>query len=116
MASYNLLNNELVDDRILPLAEKMGVGVIAIKPPTSGALAAPPAKLKAQAMTPIRVEEAHRSVLFNDTANVAIPSMMNPKEVEENVRMGERFSSMANPEKSRLRKAVEELDKDFSRG
>jgi len=116
MVSYNILNDELVDEKVLPLAKEMDVGVIAMKPLAGGTLAAPPAELEGYSKIPIRAEQALRFVLANEAVNVTIPGMMNPREVEENARVGESFPSMTNAEKRELIKAAEELGKEFCRG
>ena len=116
MVSYNILNDELVDETILPLARKMNVGVIAMKPLAGGALASPPRELKIRAGTPITAEKALRFVLANEAVSVAIPGMMRIREVEENVKVGETFPSMEEQEKRELVKAAEALGKGFCRG
>lgn len=115
MVSYNILNDELVDEKILPLAKEMDVGVIAMKPLAGGALAAPPPELNVQSQVSITAEKALRFVLANEAVNVTIPGMMNPREVEENARVGETFPSMTEAEKSELVTAVEGLGREFCR-
>jgi len=116
MVSYNILNDELVDEKILPLAKEMDVGVIAMKPLAGGALAAPPSELEVHAEVPIRAEQALRFVLANEAVSVTIPGMRNPQEVEENARVGRTFPSMTDFEKWNLVRAVEGLGKEFCRG
>ena len=116
MVSYNILNDELVDERVLPLAKELDVGVIAMKPLAGGALAAPPPRLKACARMPITAEQALRFALANEAVDVAIPGMMRVWEVEENVRVGEAFPSMPEEERRELVEAAEALGKGFCRG
>jgi len=116
IVSYNILNDELVDERILPLAKKHDVGVIAMKPLAGGALAAPPPRLKAGGKAQITVEKALRFVLANDNVTLAIPGMARVSEVEENVWVGESFAFMSEEEKKDLVAAAEALGKDFCRG
>jgi len=116
MLSYNILNDELVDEKILPLAKEMDVGVIAMKPLAGGVLATPPPELKVKAKIPITTEQALRFVLANNAVSIAIPGMMNIREVEENARIGETFQAMTDAEKEELIRAAEGLGKEFCRG
>ncbi|MCS7120123.1 MAG: aldo/keto reductase [Nitrososphaerota archaeon] len=116
MVSYNILNDELVDEKILPLAKSLDVGVIAMKPLAGGILANPPPELRSYSKIPITAENALRFVLSNDAVSIAIPGMMSISEVEENVRVGETFSKMTEEERNELVKAAESLGKSFCRG
>jgi len=115
MVAYNILNDELVDETILPLAKERDVGVIAMKPLAGGALAQPPPELKVSSKIPVTAEQALRFVLANPAVDVAIPGMTNLRELEENARVGEKFQVMTEAEKLELIKAAEELGKDFCR-
>jgi len=115
MVSYNVLNDELVDEKILPLAKEMDVGVIAMKPLAGGALAAPRTELSVETKIPITTEQALKFALANEAVSVAIPGMMNPREVEENAQVGDTFQSMTDAERSELIKAVEGLGTRFCR-
>jgi len=116
MVSYNILNDELVDEKILPLAKEKDVGVIAMKPLAGGALAAPPSELEIKAKIPITAEQALRFVLANDAVCVAIPGMTNIREVEENATVGKNFQAMTETEKQSLIRDAEVLGKEFCRG
>lgn len=116
MVSYNILNDELVDEKILPLAKEMDVGVIAMKPLAGGFLATPPPELLKKSKIPINAETALRFVLSNDAIATAIPGMMRIEEVEENARIGENFTSMSEEEKRALIEAVESISRTFCRG
>ncbi len=115
MVSYNVLNDELVDDRILPLAKKLDVGVIAMKPLAGGALASSLAS-GGGSKIPVTAEQSLRFVLTNDAVSVTIPGMMRVWEVEENARVGETLSSMTEDERKKLVEAAEALGKEFCRG
>ncbi|MBS7625365.1 aldo/keto reductase [Candidatus Bathyarchaeota archaeon] len=116
MIAYNLLNDELLDERILSLAKEMDVGVIAMKPLAGGFLAAPPAALANKSKIPINAETALRFILSNDAIATAIPGMMRVEEVEENARIGENFLSMSEEEKRMLMEVAGSLGKEFCRG
>jgi predicted aldo/keto reductase-like oxidoreductase len=116
MVSYNLLNDELVDEKVLPLAKKLNVGIIAMKPLAGGVLASPPPRLGAESGVNLTAEKALRFVLANDAVSVAIPGMMSIREVEENALVGETFHSMTEEEKAKLIEVSEILGKKFCRG
>jgi len=115
MVSYNILNDELVDEKILPLAKSLDVGVIAMKPLAGGILATPPPELNASSKIPVTAENALRFVLSNEAVTVAIPGVMKLSEVEENAKVGETFSAISDEEKNILVKAAETLGKNFCR-
>ena len=119
MLSYNILNDELVDEEILPLAKENDVGVIAMKPLAGGALASASSDLKLVSGevgdVAIAATQALRFVLANDAVTLAIPGMTNIRELEENVAVGETFQTLTEEEKSQLVKAAEVLGKDFCR-
>ena len=116
MVSYNILNDELVEESILPLAKEMDVGVIAMKPLAGGFLASPPPELTEKIKIPINVETALRFILSNDAVTTAIPGMMRIEEVEENACIGENFTEMSKDEMKALREAIESLIRGFCRG
>ena len=116
MVSYNILNDELVEDTILPLAKEMDVGVIAMKPLAGSFLASPPPKLNEKTKIPINVETALRYILSNDAVCTAIPGMMRIEEVEENASIGERFTKMSEDEIKSIREAIESSIREFCRG
>ena len=116
MVSYNILNDELVEESILPLAKEMDVGVIAMKPLAGGFLAAPPPELAEKTRIPINVETALRFILSNNAVTTAIPGMMKLEEVEENAYIGENFTKMSEDEMKALREAIESSIREFCRG
>ena len=120
MLSYNVLNDELVDEEILPLAKENDLGVIVMKPLAGGALTAKPDDSGSGAVgaegVGITATQALRFVLANDAVTVAIPGMTNIGELEENVAVGESFRGLTEEEKAELREAAEVLGKDFCRG
>ena len=115
MLAYNILNDELVDEEILPLAKENDLGVIIMKPLAGGALVSASPDVDLRAGTEITATQALRFVLANDAVTLAIPGMGNVDEVEENVAAGETFQALTEEEKSSLVKAAEILGKDFCR-
>ncbi len=116
MLSYNILNDELVDEEILPLAKENDLGVIIMKPLAGGALVSVPPDMKLAEDAVINAAQALRFVLANDNVTLAIPGMTNIRELEENVAAGEAFQALTKEEKSKLVKAAEILGRDFCRG
>lgn len=120
MLSYNILNDELVDEEIIPLAKENDLGIIIMKPLAGGALASVPADVKLTsgnlANAEINATQALRFVLANDKITLAIPGMTCISELEENVAAGETFQTLTETERSDLVKAAEILGKDFCRG
>jgi predicted aldo/keto reductase-like oxidoreductase len=115
MLSYNILNDELVDEEILPLAKENDLGVIIMKPLAGGALASVPSDMNLGEVA-ITATQALRFVLANDAVTLAIPGMTSIRELEENVAAGETYQTLTEEEKSEMVKAAEALGKDFCRG
>lgn len=116
MVSYNMLDDESVGDRILPLAKKMDVGVIAMKPLAGGFLASPPQEFTKRIGIPINAETALKFILSNDAVATAIPGMMRMDEVEENTRVGVNFTYMSSEDLKKIREAAESISGGFCRG
>jgi len=115
MLSYNILNDELVDEEIIPLAKENDLGIIIMKPLAGGALASVPPDTKLGNVE-VNAAQALRFVLANDKVTLAIPGMTNIRELEENVTAGETFHTLTEDEKSELVKAAEVLGREFCRG
>lgn len=116
MVSYNMLDDEAVGERILPLAREHDVGVIAMKPLAGGFLANPPPELVKRAGISINVETALKFVLSNDSVSTAIPGMMRIEEVKENAKIGESFTYMSDEEKKMIVEAMKSISMEFCRG
>jgi predicted aldo/keto reductase-like oxidoreductase len=115
MLSYNILNDELVDEEIMPLARENDLGIIIMKPLAGGALVSVPPDMNLGKRA-ITATQALRFVLANRNVTLAIPGMTNIRELEENVTAGETFDAITDVEKAELIKAAESLGKDFCRG
>lgn len=117
MLAYNILNDELMDESVMPLATKEDVGVIIMKPLAGGALADPPEGVKVKlASTQWSIaQQSLRFILANPDVTVAIPGMTNMRELEENLAAAESTEAMTARERETFRSAVEELGKDVCR-
>jgi len=107
------LNEERVDEKIMPLAKELDVGVVVMKPFAGGLLANPPPLFKKR--YPLTAEKALRFILANPCVDTVIPGMKSIEELEANARVGETFPSMSETEKTELVKAVEAVGKEFCR-
>ena len=118
MVAYNVLNDELVDEDVLPLAQEHDVGVLVMKPLAGGALVSPPeevAQKLGQAGSDSMAVDALRFVLANPAVTCAPVGMTSVQEVEENVRAGDEQTALAGSDLQRIREAAEALGKDFCR-
>jgi len=119
MLVYNILNEELTDEEVIPLAREKDVGVMVMKSLGGGFLATPPPEmmleLEKEKRVHISATEALQFVLANDAVSIAVVGMLRPQEVEENVRAAETFAGMSEEEKSRLVEAALALGKGFCR-
>lgn len=115
MLAYNILNDEMVDDEVLPLAAEHDMGVIIMKPLAGGALAQPPVDISEQTGFVITAADGLRFVLANEHVTLAIPGMQRREEVLENVRTAETFDALTEQRKQELVQAAEALGKDFCR-
>ena len=116
MVAYNILNDELVDEDVMPIAKENDMGVIVMKPLAGGALASPPEDVDFGGKMTVSATQALRFVLANDTVTLAIPGMTKASELIENVQVGETFQQMSEDERRELINAAEELGKEFCRG
>ena len=119
MLVYNILNEELTDEEVIPLAKEKDVGVMVMKPLGGGFLAAPPPEmmleLGKQKKLYVTATEALQFILANDNVSIAVTGMERAEEVEENVRAAETFVGMSDEERKRLIEAAEALGKGFCR-
>jgi len=116
MVAYNILNDELVDEDVMPLAKEHDIGVIVMKPLAGGVLAAPPEEVDFEGKITVSATQALRFVLANDAVTLAIPGMTKVSELRENVQVGETFQKMSEEEKKELVKAAEALGRELCRG
>ncbi len=86
MVAYSAFNEDRLAADLLPMAHKMGVGLIAMKPLAGGKLAESPSFSKKNSF--IQGESlaqiSLRYVLSNPNVTCAIPGMMKSYELKEN--------------------------------
>jgi len=88
------------EERLLDLAEEMGVAVIAMKPLAGGMIRRPTVALR---------------YTLGQRVALAIPGMGSVREVEENVAVGEAFVPLSEEEREALFREAEELGTKFCR-
>ncbi len=115
MLAYNILNDEMVDDEVLPLAGEHDIGVIIMKALAGGVLSQPPTEIRDATGFVINAADALRFVLANEHVTLAIPGMQAKSEVLENVETGETIGALTGEGREALVAAAEELGKDFCR-
>ncbi len=116
MLAYNALNDELVDETVLPLAYQEDVGVFLMKPLAGGGLVAPPEAASPEQRKLFTPENALRFVLANPHVTSACVGMTSTREVRENVAVGETAPHMTDEEKRELVELADSLSKDVCRG
>ncbi len=117
MVAYSAFDEDRLTGGLLPIAQKAGVGLIAMKPLAGGRLGDRPSLLKSKKS--IRGESlaqiSLRYVLSNPNITCAIPGMMRPHELNENLHVGRRWRRINREEVRKLMEFVGEAGKGFCR-
>jgi predicted aldo/keto reductase-like oxidoreductase len=117
MVAYSVLDEDRLTADLLPLAAAKGVGLVAMKPLAGGRLANIPSrgwdKPFFQGESPAQV--ALRYVLANRHITCAIPGMMAPEELEENLRVGKNPRGLSAVEIKKFMEIAAEAGKGFCR-
>jgi len=120
MLAYNLLNDELMDEKVMPLARERGMGVMIMKPLGGGFLAEPPEIVlrlfsgDGARVTPVQL--ALGFILENPNVSCAVPGMMSTSEAEEDCAVGRGEAGWGAEEIERFHAAVAGLGKDLCQG
>ena len=116
MVAYNVLNDELMDERILPMARQHNIGTLIMKPLGGGVLGHAPDAVtlegSAGAITPA---DAIAFVLANPNVDCAVVGMQTVAELEEDLAAVARAGDLRADEISAMVEAAEALGKDFCR-
>jgi predicted aldo/keto reductase-like oxidoreductase len=117
MVSYNALDEDRVSADILPMANKMGVGLIAMKPLAGGRLAKWPSSFKHKKVDrgESLAQICLRYVLLNPNITCAIPGMMNLSELNENLQVARYPRELTAKEIKILMECVGDAGKGFCR-
>ncbi|MFC1983560.1 aldo/keto reductase [Chloroflexota bacterium] len=117
MASYNLTNTD-ADSELFPLAQKLDIGVLIMKPLAGGSLAVPPEAIRFRAAerAVTTAETALRFVLINPLIHTVVPGMGRLSELEANVPLGNVPQSMGTEEIALLLEKARGLGSTFCQG
>jgi predicted aldo/keto reductase-like oxidoreductase len=117
MVAFSAFDEDRLAADILPMATKMGVGLIAMKPLAGGRLTE---KSIYHRETKFQNDESLaqvslRYVLSNPNITCAIPGMMETKELEENLQVGRFFRELTLEEVKTLMECVGDAGRGFCR-
>jgi len=119
MVAYNVLNDELMDEEVLPLAKERGVGTLIMKPLAGGVLARPPESLRlagsASEGRAITAADAIGFVLANRNVDCAVVGMSSVAELGEDVAAARQAARMGQESMAEIVRAAEAFGKDFCR-
>ena len=117
MVAFSALDEDRLTSDLLPMAHKTGVGLIAMKPLAGGRLSDHPSFPrkdrfnKGESLAQISL----RYVISNPNITCAIPGMMHPHELNENLQVGRRPRELTVEEIKVLMECVGEAGKGFCR-
>ncbi|MFQ5842164.1 MAG: aldo/keto reductase [Thermodesulfobacteriota bacterium] len=117
MVAYSAFDEDRLTADLLPMAHKIGVGLIAMKPLAGGRLADRPSFLRHKKFTQGEslAQVSLRYVLSNLNITCAIPGMMQLYELNENLHVGRLPRKMNREEVKGLMECVGEAGKGFCR-
>jgi predicted aldo/keto reductase-like oxidoreductase len=117
MVAYSAFDEDRLAADVLPMAHRMGVGLIAMKPLAGGRMAHRPSVLRNKKFTQgeTLAQVSLRYVLSNPNITCAIPGMMNLSELNENLQVGRQARKMNRDEIKALMECVGETGKGFCR-
>lgn len=117
MVAYSAFDEDRLAAELLPMAHKMGVGLIAMKP-LAGGMLAEPRSVRSNARFANGESLAQVSlhyVLSSPYITCAIPGMTKPQELKENLQVGTQPRSLNQEEIKALMEWVGEAGKGFCR-
>ncbi|MFP4027303.1 MAG: aldo/keto reductase [Candidatus Brocadiia bacterium] len=120
MVAYNILNDELMDEEVMPMAKEHDLGTLVMKPLGGGVLAEVGDKLKLEGQglpeRPIGPAGAIRFVLENPYADCAMVGMKAVEELREDIRAASPEHRYTREEVAALQDAVRGLGREMCRG
>jgi len=117
MVAYSAFDEDRLAADLLPMAHKSGVGLIAMKPLAGGRLAERPLShenkrfIQGESLAQVSL----RYALSNPNITCAIPGMMKPFELNENLQVGRQPRELTIEEIKALMESVGEAGKGFCR-
>jgi predicted aldo/keto reductase-like oxidoreductase len=117
MIAYSPLDEDRLAADLLPMAHKIGLGLIAMKPLAGGRLADRPSFLRNKKFTQGEslAQVSLRYVLSNPNITCAIPGMMRMQELKENLHVAREPRKIKREEIKELMECVGEAGKGFCR-
>jgi len=114
---HSIINQEGVEDEVIPMAKEHDMGVVLMKPLSDGTLVSNMSKEERQKceFDPI-VRGSLRFLASNDAISTLIPGMRNVKEVEENAPVGDMTEKLTDEELKDLLVAIGKLRRTFRYG
>ncbi len=94
MVAINLFDQDVIKD-VLPVAKKLNIGIMAMKPFAKGLFT--------------EVPEAALKYVFSQDISVAIPGMMTVAELEQNIRTAAGFRILSHADNAALKQEVDEI-------
>ncbi len=117
LVAYNVVDGELLEPEVLPLAAEHDVGVFCMKPLAGGGLVMPEEKRKPGFGGPDAVVAGSlRYVLGNPAVACAIPGMIAVEQVEANLGIGNNWVPLRDEELKELRSVIGSLGLKFQYG
>ncbi|MBD3183609.1 aldo/keto reductase [Candidatus Poribacteria bacterium] len=114
MVAYSPLDQEGVEEEIIPMAKEKNMGVVIMKPLSGGLLCLPEPEREKLGKDPIVVGSL-RYVVSNPNVTLAIPGMQRMREVEENVTVGN-MPKLTDEEVTELLKSLGSMKKEYRYG
>lgn len=114
---HSIINQEGVEDEIIPMAKEHDMGIVIMKPISDGVLVSDMSQEERQKckFDPI-VRGSLRFLASNDAISTIIPGMRNVREVEENASVGDMTGGLKNEELKELLAAIGKLGRTFRYG
>lgn len=116
MVAYSAIDEDRLTADLLPLAASQGVGLVAMKPLAGGRLGTTPSGWDRRSFQgESAAQVALRYVLSNPHISCALPGMMNPEELEENVQVGKNERKLSTVEIKKFMEVAAEAGRGFCR-
>ncbi len=114
---HSIINQEGVEDEVIPMAKEHDMGIVIMKPISDGVLVSDMSQEERQKckFDPI-VRGSLRFLASNDAISTLIPGMRNVKEVEENASVGDMTGGLKDEELKELLAAIGKLGRTFRYG
>ncbi|MFQ6042107.1 MAG: aldo/keto reductase [Candidatus Poribacteria bacterium] len=113
----SIINQEDVEEEVIPMAKEHDMGIVVMKPFSDGLLISEmPAEERQRADYDPIARGSLRFVASNENISVVIPGMRNVKEVEENAAVGDMTKLLNDDELKALLSDIGKLGREFRYG